>query len=246
MSAAAPTRTPAVRAWPLVARREITVKLHDRNFLISTAVLIVILAASLGVQVLLTGRTSTTTVAVASPAAAQVVAQADATAKAAGSKVAFKTKAYPSTAAVQGAVRGEKQSVGLLRSADGWRLVGASDRNALVSTYVAAAARQDVVRRNAVAAGTSVAALNKGSQVKYDLLKPANGDRKGQARIGAIAFGLLFYLASLLLGIAIANSVVEEKQNRIVEILAAAIPIRQLLSARSWAIPRSPSGRWRC
>ncbi|MDQ2852243.1 MAG: ABC transporter permease, partial [Actinomycetota bacterium] len=98
-----------------------------------------------------------------------------------------------------------------------------------VTTYVAAAARQDVVSRNAVAAGTSLQALSRGADVQYDVLRPAAGNGKGQARIGAIAFGVLFYLASLLFGIAIANSVVEEKQNRVVEILAAAIPTRQLL-----------------
>jgi ABC-type uncharacterized transport system ATPase subunit len=37
------------------------------------------------------------------------------------------------------------------------------------------------------------------------------------------------FLASTLFGMAIAQSVVEEKQNRIVEILASAIPVRQLL-----------------
>lgn len=215
--------------WPLVARREIAVKLHDRNFLISTGALVLILAAVLGVQALLAGRTSTTTVAVASSTAAQVVGQADGTAKAAGSDVAFKTKSYPSDAAVRSAVAGDKQSVGLVRSGDGWRLIGGSDRSAIVTTYVGAAATQDVVRRNAAAAGTDLATLSKGSQVQYDLLNPAGEDRKGQARIGAFAFGFLFYLASLLLGISIANSVVEEKQNRVVEILAAAIPIRQLL-----------------
>ncbi len=229
MSTDAASSTRPDRAWLLVARREIAVKLHDRNFLISTGVLIVILIAVLGVQALLAGRTSSTTVAVASPAATQVVVQADGTAKAAGSDVAFKVKSYPTDAAVRTAVTAEKQSVGLVRSGDGWRLIGGSDRSAIVTTYVGAAAAQDVVRRNATAAGTSLAVLSKGSQVKYDLLNPSAQDRKGQARIGAFVFGFLFYLASLLLGIAIANSVVEEKQNRVVEILAAAIPIRQLL-----------------
>ena len=127
--------------WPLVARREIAVKLHDRNFLISTGALVLILAAVLGVQALLAGRTSTTTVAVASSTAAQVVGQADGTAKAAGSDVAFKTKSYPSDAAVRSAVAGDKQSVGLVRSGDGWRLIGGSDRSAIVTTDASSSAR---------------------------------------------------------------------------------------------------------
>ncbi|MGD3580285.1 ABC transporter permease, partial [Xanthomonas citri pv. citri] len=38
-----------------------------------------------------------------------------------------------------------------------------------------------------------------------------------------------FYMAAIVFGMAIATSVLEEKQNRVVEILATAIPIRQLL-----------------
>ena len=44
-----------------------------------------------------------------------------------------------------------------------------------------------------------------------------------------LVFAFLFYLAAIVFGMAIANSVLEEKQNRVVEILATAIPIRQLL-----------------
>lgn len=228
-STASPQTVRADRAWPLVARREIDVKLHDRNFLISTVVVIVLIAGSFALQVLLIGRTSTKTVAVASAAATTIVQQANTTADAAGSDVAFKTRRYSSQAAVRAAVSDGKQSAGLVATEGGWQLVGTSSRDALVTTYVAAAAEQDVVSRNAVAAGTSLQALSRGADVQYDVLRPAAGNGKGQARIGAIAFGVLFYLASLLFGIAIANSVVEEKQNRVVEILAAAIPTRQLL-----------------
>lgn len=219
----------ATRAWPLVARREITVKLHDRNFLISTAVLVLLLAGSLAVQFLVAGHSSTTTVGVTSTTASRVVGQADSAARSVGSKARFEAKTYPSTAALQAAVRDGKRSVGLTSTGTGWRLIGTSDRNSDVSTFVGAAGQQDVVRRNAAAAGTSLQALSQGAQVRYDLLTPHGGKDSGTARIGGVAFGLLFYIASLLLGAAIANSVVEEKQNRVVEILAAAIPTRQLL-----------------
>ena len=43
------------------------------------------------------------------------------------------------------------------------------------------------------------------------------------------AFAFLFYVAALMFGITLASSVVEEKQTRIVEIIAGAIPLRQLL-----------------
>jgi ABC-2 type transport system permease protein len=43
---------------------------------------------------------------------------------------------------------------------------------------------------------------------------------------------VLFLLAAMTFGITIANSVVEEKQNRVVEILAAAVPVRSLLTGK--------------
>jgi ABC-2 type transport system permease protein len=47
--------------------------------------------------------------------------------------------------------------------------------------------------------------------------------------VAGLVFAMLYYMASLLFGLAIAQSVVEEKQSRVVEILATAIPVRQLL-----------------
>ncbi|MBX3067115.1 MAG: ABC transporter permease [Cryobacterium sp.] len=48
----------------------------------------------------------------------------------------------------------------------------------------------------------------------------------------AIAFGLVFFISAMTFGTTIAQSVVEEKQTRIVEILIAAIPVRVLLTGK--------------
>ncbi len=42
----------------------------------------------------------------------------------------------------------------------------------------------------------------------------------------------LFYFAALIFGMQLASSVIEEKQSRIVEIIAAAIPLRHLLAGK--------------
>ncbi|MFC6016617.1 ABC transporter permease [Plantactinospora solaniradicis] len=47
-----------------------------------------------------------------------------------------------------------------------------------------------------------------------------------------MAFGMIFFFASLTFGIQIAQSVTEEKQTRIVEILVAAVPVRALLAGK--------------
>ncbi|WP_051427361.1 ABC transporter permease [Arthrobacter sp. H20] len=85
-----------------------------------------------------------------------------------------------------------------------------------------------VLEQNAAAAGTTADQLLSGADLEQSLLE---GSEENQllATIAGFVFSFLFYMASIIFGMAIANSVVEEKQNRVVEILATAIPIRQLL-----------------
>jgi len=47
-----------------------------------------------------------------------------------------------------------------------------------------------------------------------------------------VVFGFLFYFSVLTFGMSIAQSVVEEKQSRVVELLVAAVPIRWLLAGK--------------
>lgn len=47
-----------------------------------------------------------------------------------------------------------------------------------------------------------------------------------------LIFGFLFYFAVLTFGMSIAQSVVEEKQSRVVELLVAAVPVRWLLAGK--------------
>ncbi len=48
----------------------------------------------------------------------------------------------------------------------------------------------------------------------------------------AVGFGLIFFMAALTFGMTIAQSVVEEKQTRVVELLISAIPTRALLAGK--------------
>ncbi|KGM10043.1 ABC transporter permease, partial [Cellulomonas bogoriensis 69B4 = DSM 16987] len=47
-----------------------------------------------------------------------------------------------------------------------------------------------------------------------------------------VVFGSLFFLSVLVFGMSIAQSVVEEKQSRVVELLVAAVPVRVLLAGK--------------
>jgi ABC-2 type transport system permease protein len=64
-----------------------------------------------------------------------------------------------------------------------------------------------------------------------ELLEPSDGDPL-VAVFAPLAFGVLFMTTSLLFGLSIAQSVVEEKQTRVVEILVAAVPVRTLLAGK--------------
>ncbi len=88
--------------------------------------------------------------------------------------------------------------------------------------------RDDALARNAAAAGTTVPGLMAGTQVETQVLQ-GSGTEMIVRMVAGFALAALFYMVSLMFGMAIASSVVEEKQSRIVEIIASAIPLRSLL-----------------
>ncbi|MEV6274854.1 ABC transporter permease [Nocardia sp. NPDC051832] len=212
--------------WRIVAQREIVVKLRDRNFLVSTAITIVVIVATLGISGFMSNRTDKLEVAISGAGTAQVVEIANTLAK--DKKVEFTARTEPDTAAVERQVRDDEVDVGLVPGDAGWRLIGRAAENGEAKTYLTAAAQQLALQRNAAAAGTSMTELTSGATVGYDLLDPTGVD-PGLAKIVSFVFAFLFYMASTMFGMTIAQSVLEEKQNRIVEILASAIPLRQLL-----------------
>lgn len=215
--------------WRLVAQREISVKLRDRNFLISTAITIIAIVASLTVSGFLSGRTETIDIAVTGSEASQVVELAGQLAHSGNAKVDFAVHEVADAAAVEKQVRDGDVDAGLVPDQPtGWRLLGKTAENDKADTYISAAAQQLAFQRNAAAAGISAQQLASGGAVTSTVLEPHAVD-PGLAKVAGFVIALLFYMSAVLFGLAIAQSVVEEKQNRIVEILASAIPLRQLL-----------------
>lgn len=236
-------------AWRIVAGRELVVKLRDRNFIISTLTTIAIFIVAFGVSLLLGGRDDATTVAVTSGEAAAVVRAADAgsgevpgggdddngtaTATATGPAVATQAELevleVSDRAAAEQAVLDGDADAALLGGPSDWTLLGSDGVDSGISVGIGAVIAADALERNAAAAGTSVGELTAGSTVEVELLEPEGATDEGVQVVAGFVFVFLFYMAAILFGYAIANSVVEEKQSRIVEILAAAIPLRQLL-----------------
>ncbi|WP_353987153.1 ABC transporter permease [Ruicaihuangia caeni] len=52
------------------------------------------------------------------------------------------------------------------------------------------------------------------------------------AYLAAIGFGIIFFVSAMTFGMTIAQSVVEEKQTRIIEILMSTVPVRALLAGK--------------
>ncbi|MFF0942769.1 ABC transporter permease [Kocuria sp. CPCC 205300] len=220
-------RPPADRPWWTVAAREISVKLRDRSFLLSTAVTVLLVAASIAASALFGGRAAEHVVATAGPEAAPVTARA-AQALADEGDDTLTVHGTGSADAARAAVAAESADAALLRGLDGWTVVGRDGVDPGLARVLEQAVADATLAANARAAGTTAAELTAGAEVRTELL--TGGPDRGPVRLAmGLVFALLFYLAAIVFGMAIANSVLEEKQNRVVEILAAAVPIRQVL-----------------
>ena len=216
------------RPWLVVAVREVMVKLHDRNFLISTAITLAMIAAGIGLSTYLGGRTSEHTVAVVDDFGAQVTAAAHELVAANDPGDSVKATELADDGAARAAVDAEEADVALLRNDDGWTVVGRTEVDEGLGRVLTEAVAAAVLETNAQAAGTTTDELTAGSTVTTELLE-GDAEQAEMQRVVGFVFAFLFYMAAIVFGMAIATSVLEEKQNRVVEILATAIPIRQLL-----------------
>ncbi|MEO3937460.1 ABC transporter permease [Dermatophilaceae bacterium Soc4.6] len=213
--------------WIVVAGREIVVRLTDKNFIVSTLVTLALLAGSFGLQAVVGGGSNAQSVVVTGPGAHDVLTQVEQLVGQRQLPLEITVADRADAAAVDASVQDESADVGLVHDGTTWRLVSREAPDAALAALVRESVQQRTLTANAAAAGTTVTALTAGSQVDDRLLKPAQDTTTRYAV--SFAFAFLFYLASLLFGMAIASSVVEEKQSRVIEILVAAVPVRQLL-----------------
>ncbi|MDX3798304.1 ABC transporter permease [Streptomyces sp. AK04-3B] len=223
-----PPRTATAAAWRIVAAREISVKLTNRGFLLSTLVTLALIVGAIGLQLYLADSMGKITVAVADQQAGRIAGQAEQLAVQADQDVEITVRQESSADQVREAVRSGDAEAGLLLEGGRWVLLGDTGQNDIAATWIGAAVQSKALAENAQAAGTSLTALSKGAEVEHVLLS-ADKTPEGAVRMTTYFFGFLFYLAAVLLGAALATSVVEEKQNRIVELIASSVPLRSLL-----------------
>ena len=210
--------------WWIVARREIMAKLTQKGFWISTIAVVVLLAAGFTFTFLFANSQDKMKVGVTDEAGAQVVAIA---ANSSGRDIQSKTMPAGD---LESAVEDGDIQAGLLQTDDGWEILvdsietSVGDVQQAVSTYM--------INENARALGVDPSALQSGSNVELRLTGEQVEQDAAIALITGLVFSVLFFMSALTYGLQIAQSVVEEKESRIVEILTAAVPTRHLLMGK--------------
>lgn len=218
--------------WLVVARRELLVKLGDKTFLAGSALMLALIVGIIGIQAWVDGRTSTYDVAVSSAGAGEMVDAIAVEASDLDEDVEVEPVVLDSDDAARDAVSDEEVDAWLRADADGgWTLVTRDEVDGGLQRVVTDVVATEALEQNAADAGTTVTELRAGSEVQLEQL---DGDAElSQLRdILGFAFAFLFYIASIMFGTMLASSVVEEKQSRIVEMIAAAVPLRQLLAGK--------------
>lgn len=209
----------------LVAVREISARLRDRNFIISSIVIVVVLIGVLALQVALNSGSETTRIGVVTDRPvylAALEAQADAL------DVDLDVTEYGADADARAAIEVEDVDGALVVSdGDAELLVGQSAGGAL-QAVVQGAVAQIAVADQLAAVGLPGLDV---PQVPVTALAP-DADVDGQRVVVAIiGIGVLYSLL-ILFGQFVAQGVVEEKASRVVELLLATMKPWQLLAGK--------------
>ena len=224
------TTDPVRHPWTLVARREVATKLVDRTFLVGTVLTLALIIGFVAAQVVLSERTHEYDVVATASSSAMAQHVAD-RAPELDDSVRVAVVDAPDDAAAEAALRDDEADAWLTTRDGGWVLVGRDEVPRDLEEVTATVVRETVLAENATAAGTSLGTLTQGSELTSDVLV-GDADQQDFAQGVAFALAFLFYLSSVMFGMTLAGSVVEEKQSRVVEIIATKIPVRQLLAGK--------------
>ncbi|MFV0374144.1 ABC transporter permease [Microbacterium sp.] len=136
------------------------------------------------------------------------------------------------------AVTADAQSA--LPAVDGFEITGVADRTAAEDQVLTGEVDAAVVADSSSPLGYALLVesdfpgplvLALSQQPPVEVLDPAAADPLLRYFV-ALGFGLVFFMSAMLFGTTIAQSVVEEKQTRVIELLLSAIPARALLAGK--------------
>jgi len=256
---------PAGAVIRLIAAREVTAKLRDRTFVISSLAMLVLVALGVIVPAVLTGgdgypnlrlavtgADATAVAELARNAGQAAITQAEerdeAETEASTDGVALFTGSADSGApalelslvatdsadAASAAVRSGAADAALVGDLDSLTIIGADEVDDDLSRLITLSAQAGSTSRILTDAGVddaTVARLQNLQPPVEQLLDGANPNA-GVATVLGFFFSFLFYFTAITFGLTIAQSVVEEKQSRVIEILVASTPVRLLLAGK--------------
>ncbi|MDO4252510.1 MAG: ABC transporter permease [Rothia sp. (in: high G+C Gram-positive bacteria)] len=222
---------PVKNAWRIVCVREIASKITDKVFVSSTILTVVLIVASILIPFWMNSNNKTNeySLGLMSGSQGQQIAQAaQDQLELAGAGLSLRTQTFASEQEAQSALEEGEVDAYFAPRQQGWELVFEQDVSQNLFNLMQQASTSYTLAANAQEQGVDLARLTAGSQLSSRVIQE-DTQAQAAARILGIVFATLFYLTSLTVGQLISMSVVEEKQNRIVEIIASAIPVRQLL-----------------
>jgi ABC-2 type transport system permease protein len=216
------------RTW-IVAVREVRERSRSRTFRLTTVLAVLAMVALVALPTLGSSGTKTYRVGLAGSVASGTTEALAAQAEAGGSRA--RTKAYPSVASGEQAVRDKKVDVLLV---DGTRLAWRLRPDARLSALVGNAVQVVRIRERAAEQHLSpqdVAALLAPVALSDDVLGSAAGVDEKARDVGFYAVVLLFVAVSVY-GQMVLTGVVQEKQSRVAEVLLSRMRPRELLAGK--------------
>ncbi len=216
----------------LVARREIRERVKTRAFRIATVIVLLVVAAGIVIPVLHKGHKTTVYVAVVGSTSAALGTTAREAAAAAGAKLSIATE--PSLAVAVGKLRAG--SIDLIVDHDSRLYVEnaltASDTGPIATvaeTIASSLGLEAALVRAGLPAKTAVKFARPISLPITGLKSAASLKKKTTSTVTAIYVLILMYILLTQYGTWILMGILEEKSNRIVEVLLSAVSPRRLL-----------------
>jgi ABC-2 type transport system permease protein len=209
----------------LIASGEISARVRDKNFIISSIVIIVLLVGTLGLQVVLNSGSDTTRVGVVGDPALEAAIQAQGKAL----DVDVTVKALDDEDAARAAIEDDDVD-GVLIAEEGQQpeLLVEQSAGGSLQAVVQGAVAQLSLSEQLASVGISALEVPAVSVTALDPQADQDGQRVVVAIIGiGVLYGLL-----ILFGQFVAQGVVEEKASRVVELLLATMRPWQLLAGK--------------
>lgn len=217
-------------AWLIVTQREIVARVMNKAYLFGLLITVLLIAGIAGFFAWQSQQTDSYDVAVTAGDELAVTAAEQAAAQLRdGGELTVHEVADADAART--ALEDETADVWLRSGADGWTLSGWREPSGSLTQLLTPVVERVTVAERAEVLGTSFDELAAGGDLDTERLDGGDVD-PGVVQFASFALAFLFFMGAIGSGQMIAASVVEEKQSRLVEIIASAVPLRQVLAGK--------------